>query len=137
MRGALRLVKDILGRLTVTIILVPTISLGVVDTPQTVLAAPLGQNFTCTDAGIPSSAGLHTCWNWTTPAAEANPGGIITWNHDCGANFVVSQWWYHWEGASFSVIHTFEHNGSFINVQGQNDGGGPGHFWVTGRCKSR
>jgi hypothetical protein len=104
--------------------------------PSATQAAPVAQNFPCTEAGA-AGAGAFQCWNWSTPTATAARDGTVTWDHSCGPNGIVILWWYHWHGSPFTVdSHEFVNGQQAIRVTATNAGGGPGEFWVTGRCRS-
>ncbi len=99
-------------------------------------ARPAGQNFSCNDAGIPG-AGRFQCWQWVSPTSNTPPGGNVQWVHDCANSGLVTQWWYHYEGAPFTVdSQTRENGGNRIDVWATNAGSTEGHFWITGRCRS-
>ena len=104
---------------------------------DTAAAAPLHQNFACGDAGVPTPAGRFSCWNWTTPAGHAPPGGEVRWVHDCGPGGIVIAYWYHWEGSPFQVTgHEVGPEEHQLTVTAVNAGRAEGAFWVTGRCRS-
>jgi hypothetical protein len=112
---------------------------GLVAAPSfaSVAAAPLQQDlFQCDLAGTPG-VGVHQCSNWSTAASGANPGGSVTWTHHCGGGRIVINWDYHWDGAPFAIdSHVIGGGGENITVTATNGGVVPGHFWLTGRCRS-